>query len=80
VSSPFQSRRQVIDVSCDGPNNSCDPVTPARDKAVEAGMIINGLAIMLAPWAIAVEIDVRRCVAIGRASSLSAKAIASSSV
>ncbi|TAT84546.1 DUF1194 domain-containing protein [Rhizobium ruizarguesonis] len=49
VSSPFQSRRQVIDVSGDGPNNSGDPVTPARDKAVEAGMIINGLAIMLRP-------------------------------
>ncbi|MFW8644830.1 DUF1194 domain-containing protein [Rhizobium beringeri] len=48
----FQSlsvRRQVIDVSGDGPNNSGDPVTPARDKAVEAGMIINGLAIMLRP-------------------------------
>ncbi|RXT23972.1 hypothetical protein B5P46_18765 [Rhizobium leguminosarum] len=49
VSSPFQSRRQVIDVSGDGPNNSGDPVTPARDKAIEAGMIINGLAIMLRP-------------------------------
>ncbi|MGO7585893.1 DUF1194 domain-containing protein [Rhizobium ruizarguesonis] len=49
VSSPFQSRRQVIDVSGDGPNNSGDPVTPARDKAVEAGVIINGLAIMLRP-------------------------------
>ncbi len=49
VSSPFQSRRQVIDVSGDGPNNSGDPVTPARDKAVEAGMIINGLAIILRP-------------------------------
>ncbi|MEI1251874.1 DUF1194 domain-containing protein [Rhizobium aouanii] len=49
VSSPFQSRRQVIDVSGDGPNNSGDPVTPVRDKAVEAGMIINGLAIMLRP-------------------------------
>ncbi|EJT04802.1 DUF1194 domain-containing protein [Rhizobium sp. CCGE 510] len=49
VSSPFPSRRQVIDVSGDGPNNSGNPVTPARDKAVEAGMIINGLAIMLRP-------------------------------
>ncbi|TAZ84407.1 DUF1194 domain-containing protein [Rhizobium ruizarguesonis] len=47
VSGPFQSRRQVIDVSGDGPNNSGDPVTPARDKAVEAGVI--GLAIMLRP-------------------------------
>lgn len=49
VSSPFLSRRQVIDVSGDGPNNSGSPVTPTRDKAVEAGMIINGLAIMLRP-------------------------------
>ncbi|MBP2445180.1 DUF1194 domain-containing protein [Rhizobium leguminosarum] len=49
VSSPFPSRRQVIDVSGDGPNNSGNPVIYARDKAVDAGMIINGLAIMLRP-------------------------------
>ncbi|MBY4592998.1 DUF1194 domain-containing protein [Rhizobium redzepovicii] len=49
MTSPFQGRREVIDVSGDGPNNSGNPVTPARDKAVEAGMIINGLAIMLRP-------------------------------
>ncbi|WP_064711626.1 DUF1194 domain-containing protein [Rhizobium bangladeshense] len=46
---PFRGRREVIDVSGDGPNNSGDPVTPARDKAVTSGMIINGLAIMLRP-------------------------------
>jgi hypothetical protein len=49
VSSPYQGTRQVIDVSGDGANNSGNPVTPARDKAVEAGFIINGLAIMLRP-------------------------------
>ncbi|MFS8147671.1 hypothetical protein ATY78_13840 [Rhizobium sp. R635] len=46
---PFQGRREVIDVSGDGPNNSGDPVTPVRDKTVASGMIINGLAIMLRP-------------------------------
>lgn len=49
VSSPYQATRQVIDVSGDGPNNSGDPVTPARDKAIAAGIVINGLAIMLRP-------------------------------
>ncbi|ANK92257.1 MULTISPECIES: DUF1194 domain-containing protein [Rhizobium] len=46
---PFRGRREVIDVSGDGPNNSGDPVIPARDKAVASGMIINGLTIMLRP-------------------------------
>ncbi|MBB2755439.1 UNVERIFIED_ORG: hypothetical protein GGI57_006183 [Rhizobium aethiopicum] len=49
IASPFQGAREVIDVSGDGPNNSGNPVTPARDRAVEAGMVINGLAIMLRP-------------------------------
>jgi len=49
ITSPFQGRREVIDVSGDGPNNSGNPVIPARDKAVASGMIINGLAIMLRP-------------------------------
>jgi len=49
VANSFHSTRQVIDVSGDGPNNSGNPVEPARDKALEAGMIINGLAIMLRP-------------------------------
>jgi hypothetical protein len=49
VSSPYRSTRQVIDISGDGPNNSGNPVTPARDKAVEAGIVINGLAILLRP-------------------------------
>ncbi|MBX4975052.1 DUF1194 domain-containing protein [Rhizobium lentis] len=49
IASPFQGRREVIDVSGDGPNNSGNPVTPVRDRAVEAGMVINGLALMLRP-------------------------------
>lgn len=47
--SPFRARREVIDVSGDGTNNSGDPVAPTRDKAVEAGIVINGLALMLRP-------------------------------
>ncbi|WP_160006203.1 DUF1194 domain-containing protein [Rhizobium sp. 18055] len=49
ASSPYSGRRKVIDISGDGPNNSGDPVIPVRDKAVEAGLVINGLAIMLRP-------------------------------
>ncbi|AYD03876.1 DUF1194 domain-containing protein [Neorhizobium sp. NCHU2750] len=49
VSGPYHGIRKVIDISGDGPNNSGNPVAPARDKAVEAGIIINGLAIMLRP-------------------------------
>jgi hypothetical protein len=49
VSSPLKGMRQVIDISGDGPNNSGNPVEPARDKAIEAGIVINGLAIMLRP-------------------------------
>ncbi|WP_086998149.1 DUF1194 domain-containing protein [Rhizobium sullae] len=49
ASSPYSGVREVIDVSGDGPNNSGDPVTPSRDKAMKAGVVINGLAIMLRP-------------------------------
>ncbi len=49
VSSPYSGRRQVIDVSGDGTNNSGNPVAQTRDKAVAAGIIINGLALMLRP-------------------------------
>lgn len=45
TSSPVQGLRRVIDVSGDGANNSGAPVTTARDEAVAAGIIINGLAI-----------------------------------
>ncbi|WP_208248315.1 DUF1194 domain-containing protein [Rhizobium sp. T1470] len=49
VSSPYSGTRQVIDVSGDGTNNSGNPVAPTRDKAVQAGIVINGLALMLRP-------------------------------
>jgi hypothetical protein len=49
IANRYRGMRQVIDVSGDGPNNIGGPVEFARDKAVEAGIIINGLAIMLRP-------------------------------
>jgi hypothetical protein len=42
---PWESWRRVIDVSGDGPNNEGPPPQPARDRAVEEGITINGLAI-----------------------------------
>lgn len=48
-SNGFEGMRRVIDVSGDGPNNIGAPVAPVRDEAVKAGIIINGLAIMLRP-------------------------------
>lgn len=49
ASSPYSGLRQVIDVSGDGTNNSGSPVAPTRDKAVAAGIVINGLALILRP-------------------------------
>uniref|UniRef100_UPI003101998A DUF1194 domain-containing protein n=1 Tax=Neorhizobium sp. EC2-8 TaxID=3129230 RepID=UPI003101998A len=49
VANSYRGMRQVIDISGDGPNNSGNPVVPARNKAMEAGIVINGLAIMLRP-------------------------------
>jgi hypothetical protein len=42
----FNSMRQVIDVSGDGPNNSGRPVTAARDEALARGVTINGLPLV----------------------------------
>ena len=36
-----------IDISGDGPNNNGGPVTLARDAALEKGIVINGLPIMV---------------------------------
>ncbi len=44
---PFHGLRRVIDISGDGPNNNGGPVTVARDAALEKGIIINGLPIMV---------------------------------
>jgi hypothetical protein len=43
--SAFSTDRRVIDVSGDGTNNQGRVVTEARDAAVGAGAVINGLAI-----------------------------------
>ncbi len=42
----FEGLRRVIDLSGDGPNNDGVPVTEARDAAVDAGIVINGLPLM----------------------------------
>ena len=39
--------RRVIDLSGDGPSNLGRPVAAARDAAVAAGIVVNGLPIML---------------------------------
>ena len=44
--SPFRAPRRVIDVSGDGSNNRGRSVTLARDEAVDAGVVINGLPIL----------------------------------
>ena len=44
---PYHGIRRVIDISGDGPNNNGAPVTTARDAAVEKGIVINGLPIMV---------------------------------
>lgn len=53
----YQGMRQVIDVSGDGPNNRGLPVTPSRDRALAAGIVINGLAIMIRPSSSVVSLD-----------------------
>ena len=42
---PFPATRQITDISGDGPNNNGPLVTTARDRAVAAGIVVNGLAI-----------------------------------
>lgn len=42
----FETQRMVIDVCGDGTNNNGRDVAAARDEAVEAGVTINGLAII----------------------------------
>jgi len=53
VRAPFGARRQTIDISGDGTNNSGRDVTELRDQAVAKGITINGLAILSEtplPW------------------------------
>jgi hypothetical protein len=42
----FQGTRRVIDISGDGVNNRGRPAASARDEAVRAGIVINGLPIL----------------------------------
>ena len=55
---PYHGSRRVIDISGDGPNNDGAPVAGARDAAVEKGIIINGLPIMVkAPSLATIDIE-----------------------
>jgi hypothetical protein len=44
---PYRGLRRVIDISGDGPNNNGAPVVGARQAALEKGITINGLPIMV---------------------------------
>ncbi len=44
--SPHNSRRRTLDISGDGANNDGEYITIARDRAVRAGITINGLPIV----------------------------------
>ena len=46
ASSPFKSDRKIIDISGDGTNNAGREVKEARDEAVAAGVVINGVVIL----------------------------------
>lgn len=46
---PYQGGRRVIDVSGDGANNSGAPLGPVRERVLAAGIVINGLPIVLRP-------------------------------
>lgn len=53
----FEGMRKVIDVSGDGPNNMGAPVEGVRDQALAAGIVINGLALVLRPSGTTVGLD-----------------------
>lgn len=46
ASNDYRGRRQVIDISGDGKNNSGLPLWVERNRAFEAGITVNGLAIL----------------------------------
>ena len=54
---PYRGLRRVIDISGDGANNEGGPVTGARDAALEKGITINGLPIMMKPNSSMMDID-----------------------
>lgn len=43
---PYHGQKRIIDVSGDGANNRGRPAEEARDEAVQAGSVINGLPIL----------------------------------
>jgi hypothetical protein len=45
--SGYNGARRVIDISGDGPNNNGEPVQIAREAALQKGITINGLPIMV---------------------------------
>ena len=47
ATAPYRAQRRVIDVSGDGPNNSGRPVRESRDLALGAGIVVNGLPLLL---------------------------------
>jgi uncharacterized protein DUF1194 len=47
--SGFDASKRVIDISGDGPNNTGPPVVPQRDRAVAAGITVNGLPVLVRP-------------------------------
>ena len=53
----YDAPRRVIDISGDGPNNFGPPVVAARDAAIRAGVIVNGLPVMLRPSPVFPEMD-----------------------
>jgi len=46
-SSGFHGGRRVIDISGDGPNNNGEPIQTVREAALQKGITINGLPIMV---------------------------------
>lgn len=44
---PYRGLRRVIDISGDGPNNNGVPVAGPREAALQKGIIINGLPVMV---------------------------------
>jgi hypothetical protein len=46
-SNTYRGVRRVIDISGDGPNNNGEPVQIAREAALQKGIVINGLPIMV---------------------------------
>ncbi|THK36434.1 DUF1194 domain-containing protein [Ensifer sp. MPMI2T] len=56
-SNAYSGARRVIDLSGDGHNNIGPPVAPARAAALERGIVINGLAILIRPSNSGIPLD-----------------------